>query len=128
MKNNSSSAKLIKEAIKAQKRSKSKYSNFPVGCALLSDNNKVIHGCNIESAVYPSTMCAERVAIYSAISQGITKFKAVAIVSNNSAKPCGSCRQIIYEYVGDVPIYISDSNGNSVETYYIKDLLPHPFG
>ncbi len=122
------SLELIKEAIKAQKRSQSKYSKFPVGCALLSDDNEVIHGCNIESAVYPSTMCAERVAIYSAISKGITNFNAIAIVSNNSAKPCGSCRQIIYEYVGNVPIYISDSNAEKIDTLYIKDLLPHPFG
>ena len=78
---------LVQHAIKAQKNSQSKYSNFPVGCAILCDNNSIIYGCNIESAVYPSTLCAERVAIYSALSQGLTKFKAIAIVSNNSAKP-----------------------------------------
>ena len=89
---------LIKHAIKAQNNSQSKYSNYPVGCALLSSNNKIIYGCNIESAVYPSTLCAERVAIYSALSQGITKIKSIAIVSKTFAKPCGSCRQIIHEY------------------------------
>tara|TARA_Y100001960_G_C14110976_1_gene557450 strand:+ start:158 stop:532 length:375 start_codon:yes stop_codon:yes gene_type:complete len=119
---------LIKHAIKAQKNSQSKYSNFPVGCALLCDDNTVIYGCNIESAVYPSTLCAERVGIYSALSQGLTNFKAIAIVSNNSAKPCGSCRQIIHEYLGNIPIYISDSKGIDYKTHYIKDLLPHPFG
>ena len=119
---------LIKHAIKAQANSKSKYSNFPVGCALLCDDDSIIYGCNIESAVYPSTLCAERVGIYSALSQGLTKFKAIAIVSNNSAKPCGSCRQIIHEYLGDIPIYISDSKGTDYTTHYIKDLLPHPFG
>ena len=119
---------LIKEAVKAKTNSKSKYSNFAVGTALLSKNNKVILGCNVESAVYPSTLCAERVAVYSAISQGITDFKAVAIVSKTAAKPCGACRQIIYEYLGDIPIYISDGKGDDFETFYIKDLLPHPFG
>ena len=118
---------LIDAAVNAQKNSKSKYSNFPVGCALLSINEEIILGCNIESAVYPSTLCAERVAIYSAISKGITDFKAIAIVSKSSAKPCGSCRQIIYEYLGNIPIYISDGLQEEYETCYIKDLLPHPF-
>ena len=120
---------LIKNAIKAQKNAQAKYSHFYVGCALLSDNNQIFLGCNIESAAYPSTMCAERVAIYSALSQGILEFKAIAIVSNSLAKPCGPCRQIIHEYLGNIPIYISD--GKNIETYekhYIKDLLPHPFG
>tara|TARA_B110000263_G_C14931673_1_gene339509 strand:- start:138 stop:512 length:375 start_codon:yes stop_codon:yes gene_type:complete len=119
---------LIKHAIKAQENSQSEYSNFPVGCALLCDNGTVIYGCNIESAVYPSTLCAERVAIYSALSQGFKGFKAIAIVSNNAAKPCGSCRQIIHEYLGNIPIYISDSKGEDYKTHYIKDLLPFPFG
>ena len=118
---------LIKHAIKAQKNSQSKYSNFPVGCALLCVDDKIIYGCNIESAVYPSTLCAERVAIYSALSQGIKKFQAIAIVSNTAAKPCGACRQIIYEYLGNIPIYISDSIGEKNILHYIKDLLPYPF-
>ncbi len=118
---------LIKHAIKAQGNSQSKYSNYPVGCALLCDDDKIIYGCNIESAVYPSTLCAERVAIYSALSHGIKHFKAIAIVSNTGARPCGSCRQIIYEYLGDIPIYVSDSNGKQYKTHYIKELLPYPF-
>tara|TARA_Y100001960_G_C14588461_1_gene784389 strand:+ start:277 stop:669 length:393 start_codon:yes stop_codon:yes gene_type:complete len=120
---------LIKESLKAQKLAKAKYSKFYVGAALLSKDDQIIYGCNIESKAYPSTMCAERVAIYSAISRGITNFKALAIVSEIGAKPCGPCRQIIYEYLGDIPIYVS--NGKSIdkyETHYIKDLLPFPFG
>ena len=120
---------LIKEAIKAQNYAKAKYSNFNVGAAILSNNNQIILGCNIESAAYPSTMCAERVAIYSALSQGILKFKAIAIVSKSSAKPCGPCRQIIHEYLGNIPIYISDGKTiTNYEKHYIKDLLPYPFG
>tara|TARA_B100000965_G_C19539034_1_gene734724 strand:- start:533 stop:913 length:381 start_codon:yes stop_codon:yes gene_type:complete len=118
---------LIKNAIKAQKRSKSQYSNFAVGCSLLSIDNDVILGCNIESAAYPSTICAERVAIYSAISQGIVKFKAIAIVSPIKAKPCGQCRQIIFEYLGNIPIYVSDGINNEFEEHYIDDLLPFGF-
>ena len=74
-------------------------------------------------------MCAERVAIYSAISQGITKFKAIAIVSKIGAKPCGPCRQIIHEYLHDIPIYTSDGkNLERYEEHRISDLLPHAFG
>ena len=119
---------LIKCARDGQNNAQAKYSKFYVGCALLSDDDKVFLGCNIESAAYPSTMCAERVAIYSAIAQGITNFKAIAIVSKLSAKPCGPCRQIIYEYLGDVPIYISNGQDKNYETHSIKDLLPYPFG
>ncbi len=99
---------LIKNAVDAQNNAQAKFSKFYVGCALLSNNDEVFLGCNVESAAYPSTMCAERVAIYSAIAQGVTSFKAIAIVSQLSAKPCGPCRQIIHAYLGDIPIYISN--------------------
>jgi len=118
--------KLIEKALEAQKNSQCKYSNFPVGCALLTNNNQIILGCNIESAAYPSTICAERVAIFSAISKGISKFKAIAIVSPIGAKPCGQCRQIMYEYLGNIPIYVL--NNKKIETHYINDLLPYSFG
>ena len=120
--------KLIEQALLAQKNAKCKYSDFPVGCALQTKDGEVIFGCNVESAVYPSTLCAERVAIYSAISRGITDYKAVAIVSDNAAKPCGACRQIMYEYLGDIPIYIADSNGDNQNEHTINELLPYPFG
>ena len=120
---------LLKHASKAQNFAKAQYSNFPVGAAILCKNNKIILGCNIESKAFPSAMCAERVAIYSAISNGITEFKALAIVSKIGAKPCGPCRQIIHEYLGNIPIYVSDGkNIDDYEVHYIKDLLPLPFG
>ncbi len=119
---------LIKYAVDAQNNAQAKYSKFYVGCAILSNDDKVFLGCNIESAAYPSTMCAERVAIYSAIAQGVTSFKAIAIVSKLSAKPCGPCRQIIHEYLGDIPIYVSNGQDQDYETHSIKDLLPYPFG
>ena len=121
--------KLIQKAVEAQMNSKSKYSNFAVGSALLTIDNQVILGTNVESAAYPSTICAERVAIFSAISIGLTQFESIAIVSSVKAKPCGQCRQIIHEYCGNIPIYISDGKENDMyETHFIKDLLPHPFG
>lgn len=119
---------LIKHAVDAQNNAQAKYSKFYVGCAILCNDDKVFLGCNIESAAYPSTMCAERVAIYSAIAQGVTSFKAIAIVSKLSAKPCGPCRQIIHEYLGDIPIYVSNGQDEDYETHSIKDLLPYPFG
>ena len=120
---------LIKKATIAQGNSQSKYSKFPVGCAILTKDDSIVLGCNIESAVYPSTLCAERVAIYSAISQGISNFKAIAIVSNIGAKPCGPCRQIIHEYLHDIPIYTSNGkNLDNYEEHIISNLLPHAFG
>ena len=97
-------------------------------CSICKDDI-IIHGCNVESKAFPSTMCAERIAIYSAISKGLTEFKALAIVSKIGAKPCGPCRQIIHEYLGNIPICISDGkNINNYKIHYIKDLLPFPFG
>ena len=121
--------KLINEAIKAQKLAMAKYSNFQVGAAILCKDDIIIHGCNVESKAFPSTMCAERIAIYSAISKGLTEFKALAIVSKIGAKPCGPCRQIIHEYLHDIPIYTSEGkNLDNYEEHIISNLLPHAFG
>jgi len=118
---------LIKEAILAQKRAKAPYSNYPVGAALLTIDHSVILGCNIESKAYPTTMCAERVAIFSAVSQGHKDFSAMALITQDGAFPCGSCRQIIYEYTGNISIYIATDLENYV-TQTISELLPFPFG
>ena len=119
--------KLIQEAFTAQKRAKATYSKYQVGAALLTNENHLILGCNIESKAYPTTLCAERVAIFSALAQGHERFMALALVTQDSAFPCGSCRQIIHEYVGAFPIYISDGSEKYV-THTISDLLPYPFG
>ena len=118
---------LIKKAINAQKRAVSPYSNYPVGAALLTTDDSIILGCNIESKAYPTTLCAERVAIFSAISQGYENFSAMALITRDGAYPCGSCRQIIHEYAGNIPIYIAKDVENYV-TQTISDLLPFPFG
>ena len=118
---------LIKKAIVAQKRAEAPYSDYPVGAALLTTDNSVILGCNIESKAYPTTLCAERVAIFSAISQGYKHFSAMALITHDGAFPCGSCRQIIHEYTGNIPIYIAKDLEDYV-TQTISDLLPYPFG
>ena len=118
---------LIKKAVVAQKRAEAPYSDYPVGAALLTTDNSVILGCNIESKAYPTTLCAERVAIFSAISQGYKHFSAMALITHDGAFPCGSCRQIIHEYTGNIPIYIAKDLEDYV-TQTISDLLPYPFG
>jgi len=118
--------KLINSALEAQQKAICPYSNYAVGASLLSDNDEIIIGFNIESKAYPTTLCAERVAIFSALSQGYTNFLAMAVVTEDGASPCGSCRQIIAEYAGDIPIIISNINKDYKETTAFK-LLPNPF-
>ena len=119
-------SELINHAKKAREHAKAQYSNYQVGAALLAENDEVIYGCNVESKAYPTTMCAERVAIFSAVSQGITKFKSIAVVTKDGAAPCGGCRQVMYEYAGDIPVYISDLDGNDF-IVQLSELLPYPF-
>ncbi len=118
--------KLIKSAINAQKKAICPYSNYYVGASLLTSNGEILIGFNIESKAYPTTLCAERVAIFSALTQGYSKFQALAVVTKDGAAPCGSCRQIIAEYAGDIPILIAKPNEDYIETNTFK-LLPQPF-
>jgi cytidine deaminase len=118
--------RLIDSAISAQKKALCPYSNYQVGASLLADNNEIIIGFNIESKAYPTTLCAERVAIFSALTQGYRSFKAISVVTSDGVAPCGSCRQIIAEYAGDIPIIIAKPNKEYTETTTFK-LLPHPF-
>ena len=118
---------LIQHACIAQERAKDRYSHYAVGVALLTKDNSIILGCNIESKAYPTTLCAERVAIFSAISQGHKHFSALALITTDGAYPCGSCRQIIHEFSEDIPIYIArDIDDYKMTT--ILELLPYPFG
>ena len=119
--------KLIEEAIKAYKYAICPYSKYQVGASILTSNNKIITGFNIESKAYPTTLCAERVAIFSALSQGYNEFLALAVATIDGATPCGSCRQIIHEFAGNIPIIISDVEKKFFKTM-TEDLLPTPFG
>ena len=118
--------KLIKEARLAQKHSYSPYSKYKVGAAVLTDDDTIVSGCNVESSSYSLTCCAERVAIFSAIAQGYHKFKALAVITDHGGTPCGACRQVIWDLCGDIPIYISDEKGEVEETTS-KELLPNAF-
>ena len=118
--------KLVEKAIDAQSKAICPYSNYPVGAALLTKNKDIIIGFNIESKAYPTTLCAERVAIFSALSQGYDNFIAMAVATVDGGTPCGSCRQIIVEFAGDIPILVADSKQNYFETNSLE-LLPKPF-
>lgn len=118
--------KLIKEAHLARNNSHAPYSKYKVGAAVLTNDNTIISGCNVESSSYGLTCCAERIAIYSAIAQGHSKFKALAVITENGGTPCGACRQVIWDLCGDIPIYIADENGKVHETTS-QDLLPDAF-
>jgi len=118
--------KLINAARLAKKNSYSPYSKYRVGAAVLTDDDTIISGCNVESISYSLTCCAERTALFSAISNGHNKFKALAVITKDGGTPCGACRQVIWDLCGDIPIYIADENGNVDETTS-KALLPKAF-
>ena len=102
------------------------YSKYKVGAAVLTDSGDIISGCNIENSSYSLTCCAERVAIFKAISEGYKKFKALSVSTNNGGMPCGACRQVIWDLCGNIPIYICD-NKNLIKTLKTIELIPHPF-
>lgn len=120
---------LIKIAMEYRERAYTPYSKFKVGAAVLSEDGKVYGGCNIENASYGGTNCAERTAIFKAVSEGNKKFKSIAIVGdlNNYTLPCGICRQVISEFAGsDLEIYCA-KNENDYKKFTIEDLLPEAF-
>ncbi len=124
---------LIEYAIEASKNSYSPYSNFKVGAALLTKNNKIFLGCNIENGSYSPSICAERVAFSKAISEGEKEFKAIAIVGGENGKftdfcsPCGVCRQVMREFCGkDFTIYLGNDK-LEYKKYTLEELLPHAF-
>ena len=104
------------------------FSNFKVGAAVETSDGEIFVGCNVESASYGLTVCAERVAIWKAVSEGKKKFKRIAVVTDTEelTPPCGTCRQIIWEFCGDVPVTFANLKGK-VETVRMKDLLPRAF-
>ncbi len=118
--------KLIKSAIDMRKKSHSPYSNYRVGAAVETESGKIIGGFNVESSSYGLTCCAERVALYSAISEGHDNFKSMAISTENGGMPCGACRQVIWDLCNDIKIYIC--NGKELlRTINSSDLLPDAF-
>jgi len=113
-------------ALKAMENAHAQYSNFKVGAALLSKSGKVFTGSNVESSSYGLTICAERVALVKALSEGENEFEAISVVTTSRASPCGACRQLLWDYTKDIPVYVSDLDGNIIE-HALADLLTHPF-
>lgn len=119
--------RLIKEAEKCMQRAITPYSKFKVGVALIAKNGKIYTGCNIENPSLMSSICAEKVALLKALSEGERSFKAIAIVSNNGnyCYPCGSCRQMLWEFAKDLDVYLQSIKG--IKKYFLKEFLPYPF-
>ena len=119
---------IITRATDARQCALARYSNFCVGAALEADDGRVFTGCNIESAAYELTMCAERVTIWKALSDGARKFKRIVVVADTErlTPPCGACRQLIWEFCGDIPVVLANLRGDT-ETLQMKELLPRPF-
>lgn len=118
---------LVQTAIQARRWAYVPYSNYPVGAALVTDSGKIYDGVNVENAAYPTTMCAERIAVFKAVSEGERNFTAIAVVTSNGGMPCGSCRQVLAEFGLDTWVIIADHNGRIVNESSIKDLLPGAF-
>ena len=120
---------LIAQSKVARENAYVPYSKFKVGAALLTEDGKVYHGCNIENASYSMTNCAERTAFFKAVSEGVTKFTAIAIVADTPGpvSPCGACRQVMAEFCSQtMPVYLTNLNGDVQQTT-VGDLLPGAF-
>jgi cytidine deaminase len=123
-----SSAGLISSARQARRRAHAAYSDFKVGAALEAKDGTIITGCNIENATYGLTMCAERVAVFKALSEGHRAFRRIAIVADTDAPtpPCGACRQILWEFAGDIEVILANLR-RETDRYRLSELLPVPF-
>ena len=119
---------LLAAALAARENAFAPFSKFRVGAAVEDESGRIHTGCNVENATYGLTLCAERVAIFKAISEGARQFKRVAVAADTDAltPPCGACRQILWEFCGDVEITLVNPRGKT-ETYRLKELFPRPF-
>jgi cytidine deaminase len=119
---------LLAAALSARENAFAPFSKFKVGAALEDESGRIHTGCNVENATYGLTVCAERVAVFKAISEGARQFRRVAVAADTDAltPPCGACRQILWEFCGDVEIVLVNPRGK-IETYRLKELFPKPF-
>jgi cytidine deaminase len=120
--------RLIQAATASRRNAVSKRSGFSVGAAIEAEDGTIYGGCNVENSTYGLTVCAERVAIWKALSEGVRRFRAVAVVTgaDEPTPPCGACRQILWEFAGDVPV-VSATAGGKRKFYRMSELLPEPF-
>jgi cytidine deaminase len=121
-------ARLVAAARAAREHAVADFSGFKVGAALETADGRVITGCNVENASYGLTVCAERVAIFKALSEGHRSFRRIVVVADTESPtpPCGACRQIIWEFCGDIPVVLANLT-TVAGTHQMKDLLPLPF-
>jgi cytidine deaminase len=118
---------LIDLANEARKHAYVPYSKYRVGAALRTKSGRVFTGVNVESAAYPTTMCAERVAVYKAVSEGAREFDIIAVVTDNGGSPCGGCRQVLAEFGLETVVLIADGRGQLVKEMTVAELLPEAF-
>ena len=120
--------KLIELASQAREHAYAPYSKYKVGAALLTSSGKFFTGCNIENAAYPTSICAERVTVFKAVSEGEREFTAIAVVTSNGGSPCGSCRQVLAEFGLEIVVIIADTQGKIGKIATSAELLPGSFG
>jgi cytidine deaminase len=122
------SDQLVSAAREARERALAPFSGFKVGAALLASGGRVYSGCNVENASYGLTVCAERVALLKALSEGERSFEMIAVVADTAdpTPPCGPCRQLLWEYCGDIPVVLANLQKITGE-HQMRDLLPFPF-
>lgn len=118
---------LITGALKVRMNAYAPYSKYQVGAALLTKTGKVFTGVNVENAAYPDSICAERSAIFSAVSAGEREFEAIAVATRNGGTPCGSCRQVLSEFGLDIVVFLVNEKGVMVQQNTVRDLLPGAF-
>jgi cytidine deaminase len=118
---------LIDLALEARRRAYAPYSNYAVGAALRTKSGRIFTGCNVENAAYPTGMCAERVAVFKAVSEGEREFEVIAVATSNGGSPCGSCRQVLAEFGLDTLVLIADGRGRLVQETTVAGLLPGAF-
>ena len=119
---------LTAAALTARENAHAPFSNFKVGAALVDNSGRIHTGCNVENATYGLTLCAERVAVFKAVSEGARGFTAIAVAADTDAltPPCGACRQILWEFCGDIDLTMVNLNGKT-ETMRLAELFPRPF-
>ncbi len=115
---------LVDLANEARRRAYAPYSNYRVGAALRTRSGRVFTGVNVENAAYPTSMCAERTAVFKAVSEGDLDFEVLAVVTDNGGSPCGSCRQVLAEFGLDTLVLLADCDGNLLQETSVADLLP----
>lgn len=123
-----SDQQLVAAAIAASQHAYIPYSRYAVGAALLAGDGTLYTGCNVESASFSPTICAERTALVKAVSEGQREFTAVAVATRDAGSPCGVCRQLLYEFSPSLRVILADLDGNLRLTTTLEDLLPHGFG